>query len=336
MSKNVKMKDIADKLGVSIVTVSKALSNKQGVSEELREKIKKIALDMGYKTNNINNKDSKYTYNIGVIVAQKYMDVENSFYFTIYNNIVKHLSDYNYYAILEIIDRDKEIENIIPNIILDKRVDGIIILGQMEEEYTKTICQQNIPVIFLDFYDRHFSVDSVIGDNIYSSYAITNYLIEHGHTNIGYVGNIHSNRSILDRYLGYSKALLENGLQINMEFIIDDRDANGAFYKFDLPKSLPTAFVCNSDKTAYYFIRYLNEIGLSVPDDVSIVGFDNDIHAKISTPPITTVQIDINKMAKKCVANIIKKITSVDEKIDNSIIHGNIIIRNSVKTLGYR
>ena len=133
MSKNVKMKDIADKLGVSIVTVSKALSNKQGVSEELREKIKKIALDMGYKTNNINNKDSKYTYNIGVIVAQKYMDVENSFYFTIYNNIVKHLSDYNYYAILEIIDRDKEIENIIPNIILDKRVDGIIILGQMEE-----------------------------------------------------------------------------------------------------------------------------------------------------------------------------------------------------------
>lgn len=333
MGKSVKMKDIADKLGVSIVTVSKALSNKQGVSDDLRVKIKKMAIDMGYKFNDNNIKDENYTYNIGVIVAQKYMDAENSFYFTIYNNIVKHLSDYNYYALLEVIDKEKENENNIPNIIIDKRIDAIIILGQMEESYTKTICEQDIPVIFLDFYDRHFSVDSVIGDNIYSAYAITNYLIEHGHKNIGYVGNIYANRSILDRYLGYSKALLENGIDINKDFIIDDRDANGAFYKFRLPTNLPTAFVCNSDKTAYYFIRYLNKIGLSVPDDVSIVGFDNDIHAKICTPPITTVQIDIDKMAKKCISNIIKKIKNKGLNIDNSIIAGNIVIRQSVKDI---
>ncbi len=333
MSKSVKMKDIADKLGVSIVTVSKALSNKQGVSEELREKIKEIAIELGYKSSINNTKNENYNYNIGVIVAQKYMDAENSFYFTIYNNIVKHLSDYNYYALLEVIDKNKEIENSIPNIILDKRIDGIIILGQMEETYTKTICEQGIPTIFLDFYDRHFLVDSVIGDNIYSSYAITNYLIEHGHIDIGYVGNIHSNRSILDRYLGYSKALLENGLDIKKEFIIADRDNNGAFYEFNLPNKLPTAFVCNSDKTAYYFIRYLNKIGINVPEDVSIVGFDNDIHAKICNPPITTVQIDINKMAKKCVSNIIKKIKNTGTKVDNSIIAGNIVERQSVKTI---
>lgn len=333
MSKNVKMKDIAEKLGVSIVTVSKALSNKQGVSDELRAKIKEIAIDMGYKSSVTNNKNENYTYNIGVIVAQKYMDAENSFYFTIYNNIVKQLSNYNYYALLEVIDKDKESENNVPNIILDKRIDGIIILGQMEENYTKTICKQGIPVIFLDFYDRHFSVDSVIGDNIYSAYAITNYLIEHGHRNIGYVGNIHSNRSILDRYLGYSKALLENGIDINKEFIIDDRDTNGAFYEFKLPANLPTAFVCNSDKTAYYFIRYLNKIGLSVPNDISIVGFDDDIHARICNPAITTVQIDIDKMAKKCISNIIKKIKNPVAKADNSIIAGNIVIRQSVKNI---
>ncbi|WP_317366811.1 LacI family DNA-binding transcriptional regulator [uncultured Tyzzerella sp.] len=330
MSKSVKMKDIAERLGVSIVTVSKALSNKQGVSDELRAKIKEIAIDMGYKSI-ANSKNEDYTYNIGVIVAQKYMDVENSFYFTIYNNIVKHLSNYNYYAILEVIDKEKEIENIVTNIILDKRIDGIIILGQMEESYTKTICKQNMPVIFLDFYDRHFLVDSVIGDNIYSAYAITNYLIENGHKHIGYVGNIHSNRSILDRYLGYSKALLENGIEINKDFIIDDRDTNGAFYEFKLPSNLPTAFVCNSDKTAYYFVQYLNKIGLSVPNDISIVGFDNDIHARICNPPITTVQIDIDKMAKKCISNIIKKIKNPLSKADNSIIPGNIVIRQSVK-----
>lgn len=334
MSKSVKMKDIAEKLGVSIVTVSKALSDKQGVSDELREKIKIMATNMGYKNNNmLLNKKENYTHNVGIIVAQRYMDAENSFYFTIYNDIVKHLSEHNYYALLEIIDKNKEMENIMPNIILDKRIDGIIILGQMEESYIKAICKQVPPVIFLDFYDRHFSTDSIIGDNIYSSYCITNYLIENGHKKIGYVGNIHSNLSILDRYLGYSKALLENKLDINSEFIISDRDFNGAFQEFNLPESLPTAFVCNSDKTAYYFIRYLNKIGISIPEDVSIVGFDNDIHAKICTPPITTVQIDINKMAKKCVSGIIKKIKNNEYKLGNIIIEGNIIIRQSVKKI---
>ncbi len=334
MSKNVKMKDIAEKLGVSIVTVSKALSDKQGVSDELRKKIKELAISMGYKISNIPlNKRENYTYNIGVIVAQRYMDVENSFYFTIYNNIVKHLADYNYYALLEVIDKNKELENSIPNIILDKRIDAIVVLGQIEENYAKLICNQGIPIIFLDFYDRHFLIDSIIGDNIYSSYAITNYLIENGHKSIGYVGNIYSNMSILDRYLGYCKALLENNLEINPQFTISDRDINGAFYEFDLPKNLPTAFVCNSDKTAYYFIRYLNKIGINVPDDISIVGFDNDIHAKICTPPITTVQIDINKMAKKCVSNILRKIKNNEYKIGNTIIEGNIIIRQSVKNI---
>ncbi len=331
MSKNVKMKDIAEKLNISIVTVSKALANKQGVSDELRDKIKELANNMGYKIKN--NKEDSFNYNIGVIVAQKYMDAENSFYFTIYNNIVKYLGDNNFYALLEVIDRNKELENVIPNIILDKKVDGIIILGQMEESYIKVICEQDIPVIFLDFYDRHFLVDSIIGDNIYSSYAITNYLIEKGHKTIGYVGNIYANRSILDRYLGYSKALLEANIEIDKNLIIDDRDSKGAFLDFKLPKDLPTAFVCNSDKTAYYFIRYLDKMGIRVPEDVSIVGFDDDIHAKISTPPITTIKIDINKMAKRCVNNILKKIKNNNNKVENSIIPGNIIIRQSVKEI---
>lgn len=334
MRKNVKMKDIADKLGVSIVTVSKALSDKQGVSDELRIKIKKIAKDMGYKLNNNQSQQNyKYNYNIGVIVAQKYMDAENSFYFTIYNNIVKYLKEHNYYALLEIIDKTKELNNEIPNIILNKKIDAIIVLGQMEECYTKILCDKGLPTIFLDFYDKHFSVDSIISDNIYSSYAITNYLIENGHKEIAYVGNIHINHSILDRYLGYSKSLIENGINIKKEYIINDRDNNSAFLEFDLPKPLPTAFVCNSDKTAYYLIRYLNKNGIKVPDDVSVVGFDDDIHARICTPPITTIKIDINKMAKKCVDNILKKIKTNCDKIENTIIEGNLVIRQSVKSI---
>lgn len=334
IKKNITMKDIAVKLNTSTVTVSKALANKPGVSENLRKNIKDIAGEMGYRCNIIaKGMKEGCTYNIGVIVAQRYMEAGNSFYFMMYNNIVKHLSCYNYYAIIEIINKENELKCQKPNMILDNRIDALIILGQMDENYINLISKQNIPTVFLDFYDRHFEVDSVVGDNIYGAYTITNYLIDKGHTEIGYVGNIYSNRSILDRYLGYCKTLIENNITIKAEWVINDRDCNGGFFEFNLPENLPTAFVCNCDETAYYFIRYLEKNFLKVPDDISIVGFDNYIHAKICKPGITTIQVDTDKMAKETVENILKKIEDEKYSIGRKMITGKVIIRDSVKEI---
>lgn len=334
MKDNITMKDIANKLDISTVTVSKALSDKSGVSDSLRKKIKDTAEEMGYRCNIIaKGMKEGITYNIGVIVAQRYMDAGNSFYFAMYNNIVKHLGQHNYYAILEIIPKSSEKNLVLPNMILDKRVDAIIVLGQMEENYISIISKKEMPTIFLDFYDRNFDMDSVIGDNIYGAYTITNYLIDKGHKDIGYVGNIYSNRSILDRYLGYTKTLIENNIEVNKEWIINDRDSNGRFYEFDLPKKLPTAFVCNCDETAYYFIRFLEKKDIKVPDDISIVGFDNYIHAKICKPGITTIQVDTDKMSKEVVYNILNKINDRSYRFGKKVVSGTIVIRDSVKSL---
>lgn len=331
MSQNITMKDIANKLKISIVTVSKALSDKPGVSESLRKQIKKTAKEMGYRCNTtVKSIKEGFTNNIGVIVAQRYMEGENSFYSVVYGNIAKHLIKYGYYAILEIINRSVENKNELPMIIINKRVDALIILGQVNESYIQTISKHNIPIIFFDFYDRNLNIDSITGDNIYNAYTMTNYLIDNNHREIGYIGNIYCNINILDKYLGYSKALIENNIKINQEWIINDRDRNGEFCDLDLSKALPTAFVCNCDETAYYFIRYLNRLNIKVPDDISIVGFDNDIHSKISNPSITTIQVNIDKIAKEISVNIIKKISDEDYKIGNKVIVGDIIIRESV------
>jgi len=129
MMGNVRMKDIASALNISTVTVSKALSDKEGVSIELREKIKETAEAMGYRYNRLAKgmKEGK-SYNIGVLIAERYtINDGDAFYLKIYQNIVKILSNRNYYGIMELVTAEDENNGTIPNVILDNKVDGIIV-----------------------------------------------------------------------------------------------------------------------------------------------------------------------------------------------------------------
>ena len=334
MKKNITMSDIAERLSISTVTVSKALSNKDGVSEALREEIKRVAEEMGYRCN-IAAKGMKEgcTYNVGVVVAARYMDAGNSFYWAMYQSLIQHLSKHNYYAILEIISKEIEYENRLPNMIQDKRVDAVIVLGNVQEAYIDLLLEQETPILFLDFYDRHYEMDVVIGDNMYGAYIMTNYLVENGHKDIGYVGNIYATSSILDRYLGYQKTLIENHLPIRSEWTISDRDEDGEFLEFVLPEELPSAFVCNCDEVAYYFIQHLNKLGYRVPEDISVVGFDDYLYATISKPAITTLQVDVESMAREAVESILKRFNDRKYKLSRKVITGKIIIRESVKNI---
>ena len=183
------MKDIAQKLGVSVVTVSKAFNNKEGVSEELRAQIKKTAEEMGYRYNaTAKALREGHCFNIGVIVASRYMDeTENSFYLKMYQNIIKHLTDYEYSGILEIVTQEMEDGNELPRIISNNKIDGLIVLGQMKAEYLLFIKKTGIHTVYLDFYNKTIDVDAVITDNIYGEYLLTNYLVGMGY----YVPNMY-------------------------------------------------------------------------------------------------------------------------------------------------
>jgi LacI family transcriptional regulator len=330
--KNVTMKDIASRLGISTVTVSKAISDKDGVSEELKDKIKSVAEEMGYRYNSLAKgmKEGK-SYNVGIIIADRYIrDDGDAFYLKMYQSVVKALSRVNYYGIMEIVSSESERKLVIPNIISDNKVDGVIVLGQMNFEYVKLINNCTIPLVFLDFYDELLDVDAIIGDNFYGSYLITNHLISKGHKEIGFVGNIFSTSSILDRYLGYYKALISSGLKVVEEWIIRDRSDEGLYIDFALPEKMPTAFVCNNDKVAYLFIKKLKNLGYEIPKDISIVGFDNDIISGLSSPKLTTVEVDIAMMTETAVDAMIRKIKGDKHSIGRKVISGKLIVRDSV------
>ena len=332
MAKEVRMSDIAQMLGVSTVTVSKALSDQKGVSEQMREKIKELAAELGYKAPGA-AKEERGSYNIGVLVADTYIERYSSFYWEFYQRINGSANKEGCFVILEMLNERDEKNLTIPKVLLEKKVDGMLILGRVRTSYLRNLQEKaEVPIVYMDFYDHDAKADSVISNSFYGAYHITNYLFELGHRDIAYVGTILATDSILDRYLGYQKALLEHGLQVRPDWIIDDREA-GEYIRLreeiTLPADMPTAFVCNSDLTASMLIKTLNHAGYRVPEDVSVAGYDNYLYPGLCDVPITTYSVDMETMAQTGMKMLIRRINGKAVRCGMQVIEGSLVVRNS-------
>lgn len=332
-TKNVTMSDIAKDMGVSTVTVSKAITGKEGVSKEVREKILKRAADMGYTyTKGLKESGLQKQYNIGVLVAGHFMSTD-AFYSNLYQRIVMELTTQGHIGILEIVTKEAERDAVLPNVLVNHKVDGIIMMGQMSRKYIDLIRSTKIPLIFMDFEMEDLDVDSVISDGVYGACKTTRYLISQGHRKIGYIGSCMATSSIMDRYLGFCKAMLQAGIPVNQSWVLPDRDEEGTFVNPTFPKEMPTAFVCNCDEVAFHVVNKLKKLGYKVPGDISVVGFDNYIYAELSTPKITTFGIEIDAMVKSSVNTIIHKLNNPDYSAGRIVISGKVYARDSVKKL---
>ena len=335
MAKNVTMRDIAKKVGVSTVTVSKALTDKDGVGSELRAVIKATAEEMGYTYNGIGDGIRRgRSYNIGVIVEEHYVDNYTTvfpFYMKMYNSINKQMSQFHYSVIMEPITSKMLSEGRMPDIVTEKKVDGIIVLGQMKSDYLRQLRENKLPMVYLDFYDRTMEVPSVINDNVYGTYMLTNYLAGMGHRKIAYVGSIDATASILDRYLGYYRSILTHQLVMPEDYVIPDRDEEGYFIDLKLPADMPTAFVCNCDGTANLLMRQLIAKGYRIPQDISVVGFDNySAGVDYRLPKLTTIEVNIEEMTKNAVELIIRLLKGEENLGGRKVISGKLIIGDSV------
>lgn len=337
MAKAVKLADIAKIMNVSTVTVSKALSDQKGVSEEMREKIKKLAQEMGYQSPSaVKLSKEKKSFNIGVLLSDRYDNQDESFYWQMYQQLVTRASGKECFTLLEILSIEAEQNLELPKLLRGDRVDGLIILGLLKEDYLQMIEQNvHIPVICLDFYSKKQECDAVITDNYYGMYKMTNYLFDMGHKDIAYVGTLLYTSSITDRFFGYSKALMEHGQTVRKDWIISDRNAvdgqRDSDFAFEFPLEMPTAFVCNCDLTAGILINALQEKGYRVPEDISVVGFDNYIHPRVCNVGITTYEVDIKEMVRKAINNLIKKMSGEHYKQGIRIVEGRMVIKDSVK-----
>jgi LacI family transcriptional regulator len=330
MGEKINMGDIAKALGISKVSVSKALNGKEGVSDDLRVRIKETAETMGYRLNNsARSLRTDRQHNVGILVSEKFILDKEAYYFTVCGEMIRRLDELGYSGIMEIVTYQNEDECTLPRVYNENKVDGIIVLGQMKGGYLEKIESVTVPIVFFDFYVNHTKVDCIISDNFFTAYQLTNRLVALGHRSIAYVGSIRSTSSIQDRFLGCYKSLIENGIPLPSDCVIEDRDVQGRFIPLVLPSPLPSAFVCNCDRVAHALILTLKAEGVSVPENVSVVGFDNSIFSTISDPQITTVDNNVEEMVRTCVRIITKKIADPERVYGRVMVSGTIIERAS-------
>ncbi len=326
MVKRTTLQDIADLAGVTKMTVSKALRNQEGVSDGVKAKILKIAKELHYERYLRNSK----TGYIAVLVPEVFMETKEIFYTSIFKYLYAEAIKKNYYLTLYVVSRWEEQNPAPPSLCRADKVDGVILLGQLALNYVKALRPIALPTVLLDFNYTNLGLSCICTDNIEGMYKATKYLIERGHTKIGFVGNIRLTNSIRDRYLGYYRALIESGIRIDSRFILKERDDANNDIGLALPAEMPTAFVCNSDQAAFRLMETLEKKNLRIPEDVSVIGFDDTLYSIASHPKLTTVSVNRKSMAENAVTMILDLLEN-SSMIPRKVVVGTAIIdRNSV------
>ena len=155
-----------------------------------------------------------------------------------------------------------------------------------------------------------------------------------GHRDIVFLGRLGATYSITDRYFGFCKAMQEAGISVTPEMVLSDRDENDTVrVSLEQLHHMPTAFACNCDISAYYLMQALQARGYRIPEDISIVGFDNYILSEMTTPKLTTYAVDLDKMAMASIEQLQQRLEQPSRPCEQRIISGHFIPRNSVRKI---
>ena len=338
--------DIAKEAGVSPAAVSLAINNKSGLSSEVRLKIIEIANQMGYKPipNNPPPVNGKTTIRLlkiathGHIINERHNPFITEYLEGIETEAKKQqykveVSFFNCVPIEEIIEAQQKTE-----------VDGYIILGTELRDHELIIFEKlNKPIVFIDTYFPLSVYDCVDMDNVDGIFKLVQYLYNAGHRSIGLIKSKYETRNFRMRDLGFSEAMNYFSLQVQDKFIISvDPTFDGSITdmrKFlDKKAGLPSAFLCMNDIIAYGVIRGLRDFNIQIPDDVSIVGFDDLPSSSFSEPPLTSVRVSTQKIGARALQKLSERINSArfglsEPETENILISSKLVIRNSVKSI---
>ncbi len=306
------IKDVARAVGVSINTVSRALNAKPDVSPETRRQVLEVAKRLNYMPNKLaRGLRSNKTGVIGVIVA----DIANPFFSAVVKGMGKAAKELGYSIILQDTGENYENEEEAIQIMISEQVDGLLITPVQTEKRTIRMLQEsNIPFVLVARYFDDVDTDYVVADDVQGGYLATTHLIERGHEKIAFINGPFYNSSAIERFQGYKKALAEHDIQLNEELI-----RNGALTMEDgytRGKALlmgheprPTALFTFSDFVALGAMKAVHEVGLRIPGDIAIVGYDDIDFAFCLESPLTTIRFPKREMGEEVVSLLERKMS---------------------------
>jgi LacI family transcriptional regulator len=339
MKKSIKktsIKDIAKEASVAISTVSHVINETKFVSDKTREKVLKAIKKLSYRPNIIaRGLRTKSIKTIGVLLP----DISQPFFAQVLRGIEEAARTRNYTLIMGCTFYDIDEEERQMNSMIDQSIDGLMFFcGYDTYNHIKRVYDSNIPVVVLDREIDDKKIPSVLIDNTLAMEMAIEYLIKLGHRKIAYISFPYENQTtVRRRYEGYCRALENNNLKYNPDFVIIDEqprldELKGTYNivrtKINA-KRMPTAIVTLADFLALGVMKALKEFGLAVPDDVSVMGFNNEIICEFSDPTLTTVK-QPKKLMGKTAANLLIDIIE-GKKIESNriILTTEVIERNS-------
>jgi LacI family transcriptional regulator len=310
------IKDVAKNANVSIATVSLVIHNHERISPETRLRVNKVIEELNYHPfRSARGLVSQKTGNIGFLLTEDHFLRSEPFYTRIFLGTEFAARENEFYILLTTIPSCFKADDKLPRFVLERNVDGIIIAGKVPDDLINSLGKYNLPMVFIDYYPGVNNYPEVLIDNISGGKKAVEHLIELGHKEIGYIAGDIKHPSIQDRFQGYKTALEEAGLHYNSNFYVIDEEnparENGysaAKKLLKKNKKITAIFTCN-DAMAIGVMQYLKENKIRIPEDISIIGFDN-VEADLSLdPPLSTINVEKTDMgieAIRLMAEILK------------------------------
>ena len=326
----VTIKDVAREAGVAISTVSNVINQVDNVSEETKQRVLAAVEKLKYVPNfNARSLKSNKKNTVGLFLSS----IQGDYYRKLLQAV--HLQCKMAGYMLNIYVSNENTSEEIYGMILSSGVEGAIIMNEcLDDEYIERIARTHMPMVFIDRKQRGENISSVVVDNYTGAELAMEYLMKQGHRRIGYIHGI-NNIDDRERYQAYLDVLAKYNIPVEEELILTGyfeeviafSEIRQLFFK---GITLPDAFFCANDEMAWGCIRALSGVGVQVPEQVSVIGFDNIILAEFYQPALTTIENPVTELGTKSALELFRMMRKEGEPEGREVsLAPSLIVRDS-------
>lgn len=326
MSKKVTIQDIADALGISRNTVSKAINNSDGLAEATRERILQKAVEMGYKQFSYVKAQADIAAEAGTAAQQspgfqgeialltgRFLS-HSHFASLMLDKFQREISELGYTMNTHRVTESDIANKTLPTTVHLEQVKALLCIEMFDWDYDMMLCDLGLPILFVDgpakLRGRSLPADQLYMDNMNSVTQLVQDMLDRGLTRIGFIGQYDHCQSFYERYTAYYLTMVMAGQRIDPRFILDYNELDELRETVAALDELPEIFICANDFVAWDAMQALAAQGKRVPEDVLIAGFDDSTESRFSKPPMTTVHIHTQIIAYSAVHLLITRIES--------------------------
>lgn len=339
MDRRATLRDVAEKAGVTTATVSYILNEKKSFPDETRQRVMSAIAELGYIPNlsarTLTQRSSKL---IGIVVPQtegSRLMFQNNFYAEILGSIEFHARQNGYHIIISATDANESYLRLAR----ERNLDGIIVIGMYPDEFYRQMKESHIPIVLVDSYCNDHYYHNIRIDDAYGSYLATRYVLSKGHRNLAFFsGQLKENGVMKKRLAGYRDALSEYGIPFDRRYVFEGKidyasgiDAAERLLSSRVPA---TAVVAAADILAIGAMKGFYERGVRVPEDISVMGFDDLEISQYLAPGLSTIRQEISQKGEKAVELLINNIKEPNLTKQEQILPVKLVERGSVKRIG--